>query len=151
MARELMDPEDIGLEPIIKEKVAEARTWFQLLKKSCHDYMYGEGDKFVPVEDKDHEDAERWIFGPQNYQYCFDEVWLMFFEDYEQLEPRHVKVAMKKKAIKKYKRHIIERIKENAEAQDSNGGRETADSDPDRDKRVRVRAHAGVRVKVCGV
>lgn len=94
-----------------KELISNAKAWFAVLQDAIEIYLCGM-DEIIEEHYLSYDlrnNVVNWIFGQQDFQFCFDEVWLMFFDQ----DPEMVKREMKKRFETKYKNYA----KENGDAE----------------------------------
>jgi len=92
-------------------------VWFFTLLDAIKSFLHGEGDEFNPKMTKRSDDAKDWIFGKQDFQFCFNEVWLMFSD----IDPGQIKEVLRYRLEYKKESHKKRRV--NAENENHNGGR----------------------------
>ena len=74
-------------------KSRQYKLWFSALREMIYDYMGGECEEDFPTrfDPLDHLEASRWIFGDQQNDLSFDQLWHIFFD----IDPALVKERLK--------------------------------------------------------
>jgi len=100
----------------------DANAWFNVLYDALETYLCGLDDNFKIGMYQRRDETVEWVHGRQDYQYCFNEVWLMFYDS----PPEFVKKVLEKRfkeRYSKYKRQI--KKEKNLAKNKNNGGRES--------------------------
>lgn len=76
-------------------KNPDKELWFEVLVTAINDYTCGVfNNEVVGYNPQRHQDAYRYIFGPQYGFNCFDEIWSLFFPN---IEVEYVKRKLREK------------------------------------------------------
>lgn len=120
---------DEYLEEIKRAFDPEFAFRFDVLKTTIENYLCGFGSEVKQsMVGESQERAKRWIFGRQDYEFSFDEIWSLF---YENITPDEARAQLKKVFEEKMKRS---RYANKSKSNDGRRGRKDEDSGHDSDR-----------------
>ncbi len=91
--------------------------WFFIVLDAIKSFLCGEGDAYYPDMEGKNTDAREWIFGRQDYEFCFNERWVIFSD----IDPDLIKKVLVKRL--EQKRELHEKRRMNAENPNHHGRR----------------------------
>jgi len=98
----------------------DAIMWFEMLIDTIETYLCGLDEKFKIGMYIRRDEAVEWVHGKQDYQYCFNEVWLMFYDS----DPEYVKKVLEKRYKERYAMYSKEQREINRAKNKNHDGRE---------------------------